>query len=139
MVEARACHIAVVLPNGRVAVMGGSGDGRLGDLESAEIFDPSTGQFQATGDPSCPSSFRMPFLHSEFRVGYSKFSWCFLCALVVCSSNATLQLLFLALLRFCADFPGKVLAVRSSPWIAPRQDRRIFRASSSTSSESGPQ
>lgn len=46
MTEPRCSHIAVPLVDGRVFVMGG-GAGRLGDLGSAEIFDPATSTFSS--------------------------------------------------------------------------------------------
>jgi hypothetical protein len=48
MTEARASPIAVVLRDGRVLVVGG-GRGGVPDLASAEIFDPDSTRFSATG------------------------------------------------------------------------------------------
>jgi hypothetical protein len=48
MTEPRCSHIAVPLVDGRVFVMGG-GSGRLGDLGSAEIFDPAMSTFSSLG------------------------------------------------------------------------------------------
>ncbi|MGD0735468.1 MAG: Ig-like domain repeat protein [Terracidiphilus sp.] len=46
---ARTGAVAVLLPNGKVLVAGGSSDGTAtGALNSAELFDPSTGVFTAT-------------------------------------------------------------------------------------------
>ena len=49
MIAARFDHAAVFLPSGRVLIVGGIE--RNGVIEpSAEVFDPATGQFTATGD-----------------------------------------------------------------------------------------
>jgi hypothetical protein len=48
MTAPRVSHIAVALRDGRVFVMGGGG-GRLGDLRTAEVFDPRRGTFSAVG------------------------------------------------------------------------------------------
>lgn len=48
MTVGRASHIAVRLRDGRLLMMGGGG-GRLGDLDSAEVFHPSTRTFSAVG------------------------------------------------------------------------------------------
>ena len=48
MTAARCSQIAVPLDDGRVFVMGG-GAGRLGDLATAEVFDPRTATFTAVG------------------------------------------------------------------------------------------
>jgi Kelch motif len=44
MNAARGSHVAVPLGDGRVLIVGG-GEGGLGDLNSAEVFQPDTGQF----------------------------------------------------------------------------------------------
>ena len=44
----RCSHIAVPLVDGRVFIMGG-GEGRLGNLTSAEVFDPRTSTFVPVG------------------------------------------------------------------------------------------
>lgn len=48
MTEPRCSHIAVPLLDGRVCIMGGGG-GRLGDLATAEVFDPATSTFSSMG------------------------------------------------------------------------------------------
>jgi hypothetical protein len=48
MSTARASHVAVPLVDGRVLIMGG-GSGRLGDLATAELFDPATSRFVRVG------------------------------------------------------------------------------------------
>src|SRR5262249_28725564 len=48
---ARTGAVAVLLPNGKILVAGGSSDGSLdGALNSAELFDPNTGTFTITGN-----------------------------------------------------------------------------------------
>jgi hypothetical protein len=52
MTTIRYYHMAVLLPNGKVLVAGGKSPnraGRLYDLSSAELYDPATGQWTATG------------------------------------------------------------------------------------------
>src|SRR3989304_3433134 len=44
---ARGEHTATLLPNGKVLVTGGLGEG--GILYSAEVYDPATGTFNVTG------------------------------------------------------------------------------------------
>jgi len=54
MVEPRGAHTATVLKNGRVLVVGG-GSGHYPSqtiYRSAEIFDPATGKFTLTGEPT---------------------------------------------------------------------------------------
>jgi hypothetical protein len=52
MLGGRAAHTATLLPNGRVLVTGGNGIGDRGGMTrmSAELYDPATGTFAATGD-----------------------------------------------------------------------------------------
>jgi hypothetical protein len=50
MTAARQGHTATVLPNGQVLIAGGSKNiGFRSELASAEVFDPQTGRFRATG------------------------------------------------------------------------------------------
>ena len=51
----RGEHVGALLPNGKVLVAGGlSNDNLLVGLASAELFDPHTGQFTATGSMHFP-------------------------------------------------------------------------------------
>ncbi len=51
MTEARASHTATLLPNGKVLITGGAVDEGWGpiSLDSAELYDPATGQFTSAG------------------------------------------------------------------------------------------
>jgi hypothetical protein len=48
LITARTGHRAVLLPDGRVLIAGGTGD--VEQLSTLEIYDPSTGNFAAAGD-----------------------------------------------------------------------------------------
>lgn len=57
MTSARAYHTATLLPDGRVLIASGRGGGRSDDnLSSAELYNPSTGVFNATGSMATPSA-----------------------------------------------------------------------------------
>jgi hypothetical protein len=45
----RTGHTATLVPNGKVLIAGGAQDYTLLDSDSAEIYDPATGSFLATG------------------------------------------------------------------------------------------
>ncbi len=54
---AREGHAAILLRNGKVLVVGGHNlrdDGRLNDLSSAELYDPTTGKWTETGSMNAP-------------------------------------------------------------------------------------
>jgi PKD repeat protein len=53
MLDARDLHTATLLPNGKVLVAGG-GAADFGMTASAELYDPSTGVWSATGDMPTP-------------------------------------------------------------------------------------
>ena len=58
MVERRVTHTATLLPSGKVLVVGGGGASDMpGLLASAELYDPATGEWQASGTMSIPRAF----------------------------------------------------------------------------------
>ncbi len=68
---AREFHMAVLLSNGKVLVMGGENlgaDGRLHDLTSAELYDPATGQWTETGSMNSPHPSERAVLQSNGKV-----------------------------------------------------------------------
>lgn len=52
LATARSYHTATLLPSGQVLVSGG--DGASGPLNSAELYDPTTGTWGATGSMATP-------------------------------------------------------------------------------------
>ncbi|HET9064796.1 MAG TPA: kelch repeat-containing protein [Gemmatimonadales bacterium] len=70
MAVPRESHVAVRLADGRVLVMGGHA-GRRDDMvlyASAELYDPTTGQFTATGDMGTPRHKHDAVLLADGRV-----------------------------------------------------------------------
>ncbi len=59
MITARFSHAAALLPDGQVLVAGGSLGPQpfISPLASAELYDPATGAFSATGSMTTPRSF----------------------------------------------------------------------------------
>jgi N-acetylneuraminic acid mutarotase len=50
----RSRHTATLLPNGKVLVVGGDNNAGFHSLSSAELYDPATGTWTATGSPGTP-------------------------------------------------------------------------------------
>ena len=71
MTTVRYFHMAVLLSNGYVIVMGGENlgaDGRLHDLTSAEIYDPATGKWTETGSMNSQHPSERAALQSNGKV-----------------------------------------------------------------------
>ena len=67
MTTARADHSATLLPNGKVLIAGGEGDG-FQDLAKAELYDPSTRTFAPTGSMIMPRYAHSATLLADGRV-----------------------------------------------------------------------
>jgi hypothetical protein len=75
MISPRYAHSATLLPNGKVLLAGGLGDGTNAGiagppptLDSAELYDPTTGMFTATGSMHSPRASHTATLLSGGRV-----------------------------------------------------------------------
>ena len=67
MNEPRATHTATLLNDGKVLVVGGTGDG-TNFAASAEVYDPATGEWTAVSSMSGPRGFHAAVLLNDGRV-----------------------------------------------------------------------
>ena len=66
LIPARTGHTATLLPDGKVLIAGGSGWGW--SFSSAELYDPSTGSFTATGDMTTGRAWHTAILLPDGKV-----------------------------------------------------------------------
>lgn len=130
MVERRKSHGAVLLLDGRVLLVGGGPirpDGKPGDLRTAELFDPVSGGFEATGRMNSPHEnlwCTEPQVLDDGRV------------LIVGGASARCGELFDPLTgRFSQT--GRLLTTRSAATVAKLPDGRVLVCGGYSISENG--